>query len=66
MKNKRYDWVDVLKFLGIFYIFVGHFGWNSGKFYYFVFQFHVPLFFFASGFFFKQEKNLKNLLGKSL
>ncbi len=59
MKNKRYDWVDVLKFLGIFYIFVGHFGWNSGKFYYFVFQFHVPLFFFASGFFFKQEKKFK-------
>jgi len=55
--KERYSWVDVLKFLGIFYIFIGHFGEAGGKFYPFVFQFHVALFFFASGFFFKNESN---------
>lgn len=55
--KERYLWVDVLKFLGIFYIFLGHFGEFGGKFYSFVFQFHVALFFFASGFFFKDEPN---------
>ncbi len=47
----RHNWVDVLKFLGIFAIYLGHFGNKSGKLYLFVFSYHVPLFFFMSGFF---------------
>ena len=53
----RYDWVDTLKFLGILFIYIGHFGESSGKLYNWVFQFHVPLFFFVSGFFFKIKQN---------
>lgn len=49
--KKRYEWVDVLKFLGIFAIYLGHLGNSAGKFYLFVFTYHVPLFFFISGFF---------------
>lgn len=56
----RYDWVDVLKFLGIFAIYLGHFSQAAGKFYLFVFTYHVHLFFFAGGFFHKTPK-LKDL-----
>lgn len=50
-QNPRYAWVDVLKFFGIFSIYVGHLGTAAGQMYPFVFQFHVALFFLASGFF---------------
>ncbi len=49
--DKRVYWVDVLKFLGIFVIYLGHFGENAGKLHPFVYTYHVPLFFFVSGFF---------------
>ena len=52
MNNKvRVAWVDVLKFLGILAIYIGHFGNSAGKIYPFVFTYHVPMFFFAAGFF---------------
>lgn len=47
--NRRYGWVDVLRLLGIYCILIGHFSEYAGRFYPFVFAFHVPLFFFASG-----------------
>lgn len=50
----RIDWVDSLKFLGIWAIYIGHFGEAGGKLYPFVFHYHVPLFFFMSGFFVRQ------------
>lgn len=53
----RYEWVDALKFLGICAIYLGHFGPNAGKLYPFVFSYHVPLFFFASGFFSSRKKS---------
>jgi fucose 4-O-acetylase-like acetyltransferase len=53
----RIPWVDVLKALGIFAIYLGHFGKFSGSLYSFVFSYHVPLFFFISGFFVKIKKN---------
>ena len=51
VKNGRIAWVDVLRFLGIWAIYIGHFGDKGGKAYPFVFSYHVPLFFFAAGFF---------------
>lgn len=47
--NRRIDWIDVLRFLGIFAIYLGHLGNQAGYFYPFVFRYHVPLFFFISG-----------------
>lgn len=47
----RLDWIDTMKFLGIFAIYLGHFYQASGKLYPFVFMYHVPLFFFIAGFF---------------
>lgn len=71
MKN-RIKYLDVAKFIGIFCIYLGHFGSSAGNAYNFVFTFHVPLFFFLSGFtenlsvdisFGKYiVKNIKNLL----
>ena len=52
--NKRIAWIDILKFWGILAIYVGHYGEDAGNIYPFVYTFHVPLFFFASGFFYKE------------
>ena len=54
----RHDWVDALKFLGIFAIYLGHLGVGAGKLYPFVFSYHVPLFFFAAGFFTIKKNDL--------
>ena len=48
--NSRIKYLDVAKFIGIFCIYLGHFGNSAGNAYGFVFSFHVPLFFFLSGF----------------
>lgn len=55
--NQRIAWVDNLKFLGIFAIYLGHFGGAAGYAYPFVFLYHVPLFFFVSGFFALKNNN---------
>lgn len=47
--KKRIEWIDVAKCFGIFAIYLGHFGESVGKGYFFVFQYHVALFFFLSG-----------------
>ncbi|MCC8422692.1 acyltransferase family protein, partial [Photorhabdus thracensis] len=60
--NKRIDWVDSLKFLGMFYIYIGHLGQSAGNIYPFVFSFHVPLFFFISGLFFSSTENNRKLM----
>lgn len=49
--RERLAWIDVVKILGIFAIYVGHFGQAAGNLYNFVFAFHVPLFFFVAGLF---------------
>ena len=50
--SKRVNWVDVFRFFGMWAIYIGHLGPAAGKLYPFVFTYHVPLFFFAAGFFF--------------
>ncbi|MDI7660639.1 acyltransferase family protein [Cronobacter universalis] len=62
MSNQRIEWVDTLKFIGIFYIYIGHLGAAAGKLYPFVFSFHVPLFFFISGLFYKRTLDPVNSL----
>ena len=48
-KKERVAWLDVAKCLGIFAVYIGHFGKDAGLIYDYVFQFHVPLFFFLAG-----------------
>ena len=45
----RVAWLDAARAFGIYAIYLGHFGEAAGPAYRFVFQFHVPLFFFLSG-----------------
>ena len=49
LKKERVKWIDCVKCLGIWAIYLGHFGNKAGIFYPFVFMYHVPLFFFISG-----------------
>lgn len=50
-KKARVEWIDIVRLLGMIAIFCGHFGTASGRLHYFVFCYHVPLFFFVSGIF---------------
>ena len=49
VSKKRIQWLDVMKCFGIFAIYLGHFGPESGYSHDFVFTHHVTLFFFVSG-----------------
>ena len=54
--EQRIDWVDTLKGIGIFLIVWGHYlenGWLRD----YIFSFHVPLFFFVSGYLFNHKKH---------
>ena len=54
----RIYWVDALRFIAIFLVYIGHLGPNAGRIYSFVYLFHVPLFFFISGMFFKSGNGI--------
>jgi len=47
--KKRIEWIDVLRFLGIFSIYLSHLGDQAGYFYPFGFRYQTPLFFFLAG-----------------
>jgi acyltransferase len=53
--NERLVWVDNLKAIGIYFIFLGHLDINSQAVQY-LFSFHVPIFFFISGYLFDSSK----------
>lgn len=50
----RLDYIDVFRSLGILAMIMGHIGFGE-RFDYFIHAFHIPMFFFISGFFI--EKN---------
>ncbi|HHX73901.1 MAG TPA: acyltransferase family protein [Firmicutes bacterium] len=60
----RYHWVDTMRFLGMFAVYLGHMMDSAGKLYAFVYAYHVPLFFFLSGFF--AANGLKNSFRENL
>ena len=64
--RERVKWIDVAKFLGIFAIYLGHYGTYAGQAYYFVFVYHVPLFFFLSGCmnYYDKEENIPKYIIK--
>lgn len=72
---KRLDWIDTAKALGIFLVFYGHLIENVSRQagldiaflqYKFIYAFHMPFFFFISGFFGKKERSLKSAIHKLL
>ncbi len=55
--NTRMDWLDTVKAIGMILVYIGHCnipGWNK-----YIYLFHMPLFFFISGYLWNKEKNQK-------
>jgi len=59
----RIDFIDVFRGIGIILMVAGHVGLTS-EFSKLIHSFHMPMFFFISGFFFKDNQNFKNVLIK--
>ncbi|EBO4521997.1 hypothetical protein DMK01_22980, partial [Salmonella enterica] len=60
--NTRTLWIDSLKAIAIFWIYLGHFEDNGKQLYQLAFSFHIPLFFFISGIFHKRCESLSDLI----
>ena len=60
MKNNRIYWIDIAKGLGIIFVILGHITYNSdlAK---ELYTFHMPLFFFLSGYVFRIDKYDNNI-----
>jgi len=56
METGRISWIDVAKGLGIISVVIGHIG-SLGLPNIFIYSFHMPLFFFISGYLFKKHNN---------
>lgn len=62
MQYSKKQWIDIVKGIGIFSIVIGHI--TDGVLREILFLFHVPLFFFLSGYLFKQPQELKGFIVK--
>ncbi len=51
--TQRVEWADTLKAIGIFLVFLGHLQLSNKLVISYIYSFHMPLFFFVSGLFFK-------------
>lgn len=61
-ENKRLDYMDIAKGVGIICVILGHMG--NAALDRVIFSFHMPLFFLISGFFLSREKTAKEILVK--
>lgn len=62
--SKRINWIDILKAIAIFFVVLGH-TLNGGLIEQYIYSFHIPLFFFLSGMFFKNDKVINTFKNKS-
>ena len=56
-RNKRLDYIDVCRAIGIILVVLGHTYGIPYNLYLFIFSFHMPFFFILSGFVFNADKN---------
>lgn len=64
MKKARIDFIDLFRGIGIIFMIMGHVGFGK-KFDYFIHAFHMPMFFFVSGYFYnKKELSFAEILVK--
>lgn len=54
--NKRIQWIDIAKGIGIILVLIGHISLNK-KINNFIYSFHMPLFFILSGYLYKNKEN---------
>jgi len=57
MKNRE-EWIDVLKGFGALFVLLGHVVSYTSNVKIYLYSFHIPLFFFVSGYLFKKNKNI--------
>jgi len=65
MTQERFYWIDYAKVIGIFLVVLGHIHLQNKFYTDFIFSFHIPLFFFVSGFLFKSVGEFKADFKKS-
>ncbi|MCR5098302.1 MAG: acyltransferase family protein [Lachnospiraceae bacterium] len=63
MEKKRINWIDMAKGYGILAVFIGHMVQSSAL-GLFVYSFHLPLFFFLSGYLFKADDGFGSFIKK--
>lgn len=63
MSKQRLDYIDVFRGLGIISMVMGHIGFG-GEFDYFIHAFHMPMFFFISGFFYRNDYRIGEYITK--
>lgn len=56
----RYDWIDSLKGFAILLVVIGHLNFVSNELNQYIYSFHMPLFFFISGYLLSIGKYLNN------
>ena len=54
--KKRLEWIDLAKGIGIILMVIGHMPSIPSAVHNWIFSFHMPLFFFLSGYMFKKKK----------
>lgn len=59
----RYAWLDILKGFGIIFVVIGHFC-AIDRVYHWIYSFHMPLFFFASGYLYRKKPIWENVRHK--
>ena len=64
--NNRIEWIDDLKVIAIFFVLWGHFASGNEYLCRLIYSFHMPLFFFISGFLFKHKDiSIQELISKN-
>lgn len=58
--NNRIEWIDMAKGYGVILVILGHFGLE--KLGYWIYSFHMPLFFFLAGYVFKEKLKIKDFV----
>lgn len=64
MNPKRLTWLDMAKGYGILFVMLGHL--TDDNLYYWIYSFHLPMFFILSGFVFKADMDFKTFFKKKV
>lgn len=65
VKKGRLEWIDFAKGIGIYLLVLGHMPSLPSLFTNWIYSFHMPLFFFLSGYVFKESRSYKETIQKS-
>ncbi len=66
MAKERKRWIDVLKGIGAILVLFGHLVPYNSRLKIYIYSFHMPLFFFISGYLFRYDKNISKFTYKKI